>query len=415
MSEKFAGVIRCIKHASYASLKESGRHQWREKKVPNADPSRLHLNTDLRPVSGSQQLTEAVKKRAALATENKEGVPCLEYLITANHAAFKSNGGYVDDEQFVKDSIEYLENKHGKDNIVALNIQHDEKAIHLVAFVVPLIEIKDKKVKRSIIVGKDASGKLLREVREVAVKDSIKLSASHFVDGRKKLANLHTEFHKKVGKKHGLDRGVERSLAGNVKIKDWYTAINTDFEHPIIKPHHIEPKVINEGRFGIGREVESYEDVCERLNKGIHKYYEPIVLAAKTAKIDRQRSQELAKTLRREQQNFGEIIKAFDALPSDLKQKMLIDMQQLLEQHKHEQQQQRSAVQQLLGLAAHNMQLANPALSEEIAFEEAERLMSNADPEFDTWLSWEPVIEQKNDPCQVQPQPQQRWEQDLEM
>lgn len=152
-------------------VEESGRHQWREK-VPNADPSRLHLNTDLRPVSGSQQLIEAVKKRAALATENKDGVPCLEYLITAqSRTAFKSNGGYVDDEKFVKDSIEYLENKHGKDNIVALNIQHDEKTIHLVAFVVPLIEIKDKKVKRSIIVGKDTSGKLLREVREVAVKD----------------------------------------------------------------------------------------------------------------------------------------------------------------------------------------------------------------------------------------------------
>lgn len=390
MSAKFAGVIRCIKHASYVTLEESGRHQWREKEVPNADRKRLHLNTDLRPVSGSQQLVEAVKKRASLATENKEGVPCLEYMITANHAAFKSNGGYVDDEQFINDAIDFLEEKHGKDNIVALNVQRDEKAIHLVAFVVPLITIENKKVKRSVIVGKDENGKQIREIREVAVKDCIKLSASSFVDGRAKLAKLHTEFHKKVGKKHGLDRGIERSLAENVKIKDWYSAINAKFEHPTIEPHHIEPKVINEGRFGIGREVESYEDVCKRLNAGIRKYYEPIVLAASTAKIDRQRNVELAQTLRREQQRYKQLVDAFDQLDPERKEQAMDTIRDLIELQRQSEAEQESAKHQLLWTVIQNMRSADPELSDMEAYERAEGLWGSGTGEFEEWLSWTP-------------------------
>lgn len=390
MSAKFPSVIRCIKHSSYATLKESGRHQWREKHVPNADKKRLHLNTDLRPVSGSQQLVEAVKKRAALATENKEGVPCLEYMITANHAAFKSNGGYVDDEQFINDAIEFLEEKHGKENIIALNIQRDEKAIHLVAFVVPLISIENKKVKRSVIVGKDENGKQIREIREVAVKDSVKLSASHFVDGRAKLAKLHTEFHQKVGKKHGLDRGIERSLAENVKIKDWYSAINAKFEHPTIQPKHIEPKVINEGRFGIGREVESYEDVCKRLNAGIHKYYAPIVLAASTAKIDRQRSVELSLTLRREQQRYSALVAAFDQLDPERKEQAMQTIRDLIELQKKSEAEQESAKHQLLWTVIQNMRSADPELSDMEAYERADALWGSGTGEFEEWLAWTP-------------------------
>lgn len=390
MSAKFPSVIRCIKHSSYATLKESGRHQWREKKVPNADPKRLQLNTDLRPVSGSKQLVEAVKKRADLATENKEGVPCLEYMITANHAAFKANGGYVDDEQFIQDSIEFLEKKHGKDNIVALNIQRDEKAIHLVAFAVPLIEIKNKKVKRSVIVGKDNNGKQIREVREVSVKDSVKLSASHFVDGRAKLAKLHTEFHQKVGKKHGLDRGIERSLAENVKIKDWYSAINAKFEHPTIEPHHVEPKVISEGRFGIGREVESYEDVCKRLNAAIRKYYDPIVLAAKTAKIDRQRNVELSQTLRREQQRYSALVAAFEQLDPARKEQAMQTIKDLIELQKKLEAEQEHEKNQLLWTVMQNMRRADPELTDREAYERADALFGSRTREFEEWLAWTP-------------------------
>lgn len=390
MSTKFPSVIRCIKHASYETLRQSGRHQWREKVVPNADPKRLHLNTDLRPVSGSQQLLEAVKKRASLATENRDGVPCLEYVITANHAAFKSNGGYVDDEQFIQDSIDFLEKKHGKDNIVALNIQRDEKAIHLVAFAVPLIEIKNKKVKRSVIVGKDNNGKQIREVRQVAVKDSIKLTASHFVDGPAKLAKLHTEFHQKVGKKHGLDRGIERSLAENVKIKDWYSAINAKFEHTTIQPKHIEPKVINEGRFGIGREVESYEAVCERLNAGIRDYYDPIVLAAKTAKIDRQRNVELAQTLRREQQRYSALVAAFEQLDPARKEQAMETIRDLIELQRQSEAEQESAKHQLLWTVIQNMRSADPELSDMEAYERADALWGTGTGEFEQWLAWTP-------------------------
>jgi len=94
----YACVVRTAKLSSLAAVRGSGKHTWRESETPNSDPERRELNTDLRPISSSYELVEAVSKRLALATDMaaKEPVICLEYLITANNKAFSGNGGTVD-------------------------------------------------------------------------------------------------------------------------------------------------------------------------------------------------------------------------------------------------------------------------------------------------------------------------------
>lgn len=223
----FKTVIRVTKLGTVGNLKASGEHTWRERKTDNADPAKTHLNEDWRAVKSSAELVDAVQTRVAQA-EQKSDTPviCIEYLITANKDAFKEGGGKVDSAEYFADSLKWLEAKHGKENIVAVNIQRDEQAPHMVAYVVPLVEVEAKTRKRSVVVGKDAEGKQIREVREYKDAPTVRLSAAEFLNGRQKLRDLQTDFSKDVGEKHGLERGIEGSKAKHQTIKQFYTQLN---------------------------------------------------------------------------------------------------------------------------------------------------------------------------------------------
>ena len=223
----FKTVIRVTKLGTVGNLKASGEHTWRERKTDNADPEKTHLNEDWREVKSSAELVDAVQNRVAQA-EQKSDTPviCIEYLITAHKDAFKEGGGEVDSSKYFADSLKWLEAKHGKENIVAVNIQRDEQAPHMVAYVVPLVEVEAKTRKRSVVVGKDAEGKQIRELREYKDAPTVRLSAAEFLNGRQKLRDLQTDFSKDVGEKHGLERGIEGSKAKHQTIKQFYTQLN---------------------------------------------------------------------------------------------------------------------------------------------------------------------------------------------
>lgn len=223
----FKTVIRIAKLGSMGNIKASGEHTWRERKTDNADPERTPLNEDWREVKSAAELVEAVQQRVAQAQQKSDhAVPCIEYLITANKDAFKEGGGEVDSTKYFADSLKWLEAKHGKENIVAVNIQRDEQAPHMVAYVVPLVEVEAKTRKRSVVVGKDAEGKQIRELREYKEAATVRLSASEFFDSRQKLRDLQTDFSRDVGQKHGLERGIQGSKAKHQTIKKFYTDMN---------------------------------------------------------------------------------------------------------------------------------------------------------------------------------------------
>ena len=217
-------IIRTTKLASAAAVKGSGRHTWREGKTPNADPSRTSANSDWREVRCADELADAVARRVALATEKaQEPVLCIEYLITARAGAFIEFGGHVDADAYFRDALEWLERRHGAENVVAVNIQRDETAPHLVAYVVPLVEIAAKTRRRSVITGTNADGTKQRETREFAQAGGVRLSAAHFQGTPAKLRALQGDFAASVGARHGLVRGVEGSRADHQTIKQWYT------------------------------------------------------------------------------------------------------------------------------------------------------------------------------------------------
>lgn len=318
-------VFRVAKLQTMGNLAASAEHTWRERYTKNAAPERKHLNEDWRPVSSSESLQAAVKARIELQTDKPDAkrVPCLEYLVSAHHDAFKEGGGSVDWREYFKDSLKYLEELHGAENIVGVNVQLDELTPHFVAYVVPLVMEGGKKVRRSVIVGKNANGSQKREVREVEKKASVRLSAATFVDGPAKLSQLQTDFAEAVGKRHGLVRGVERSQATHTTVKEYYDSLNSSMSHAVIKPSALLPKVLKKGL--IRDEVEAPEAVAERLTRSIQKFYEPALQQAKTARLDRKKAAEAVSTLQSLQGRYSAFFESLDGMLRCASEKRILE------------------------------------------------------------------------------------------
>ncbi|WP_075123054.1 MobV family relaxase [Burkholderia paludis] len=216
-------IIRTAKLASLAAVTASGRHTWRESVTPNADPARTGTNSDWRLVRSADELADAVMRRVGLATEKaKEPVLCIEYLVTANADAFAERGGKVDSDAYFRDALVWLEKRHGAENVIAVNIQRDETAPHMVAYVVPLVNIAARTRRRSVIAGTNADGTKRRETREFGQVAGVRLSAAHYQGTPAKLRAMQSDFAASVGAHHGLARGVEGSCADHQTIRRWY-------------------------------------------------------------------------------------------------------------------------------------------------------------------------------------------------
>lgn len=177
-------------------------------------------------------------ERVALATEcaAKKPVLCIEYLITARRDAFKERGGEVDADAYFRDAMDWLEARHGKENVVAANIQRDETSPHLVAYIVPLVHSEEKMRRRSVITGTNPDGSKRRETREYRQPAVVRLSAAHFQGAPGQLSKLQTDFAETVGVHHGLVRGLTRSKAKHKSVRQWYSELEVLENDPRLKP-----------------------------------------------------------------------------------------------------------------------------------------------------------------------------------
>ena len=184
-------IIRHSKLHTIGNIRASGEHTFRERETLNADPNLSHLNqhylaknTDELVANIEAKLPEKVRKN---------GVICLEYLVTASPEFFatKTREETID---YFRQSISWLKQRHGEENIAYFGLQMDETTPHLVAYVVPI----------------DPKGKL---------------NARHFTGGREKLSEYQDSFAKAV-ERFGLKRGIKGSKAKHQDVKRHYAMIN---------------------------------------------------------------------------------------------------------------------------------------------------------------------------------------------
>lgn len=220
-------ILRTAKLKTIGNIAGSLHHTFRSIKTENADPERTHLNINSH--QNTEQALKAIKDRLPPKVR-KNGVICIEYLITAS-PEWNGWGTSKQDEYFSK-SLEWLKEKHGAENVVTTSIQLDETTPHLVAYVVPI----DKKGK---------------------------LNCREFLGGRDKLQSMQTDFANRIGNSLGLERGKTGSKAKHTTIKQFYDDINSLQKQ--INDEKFKLPEIGSGFLGLGGDnVNTYKEKAEK-------------------------------------------------------------------------------------------------------------------------------------------------------
>ena len=189
-------IIRTAKLKSGQAVRRSLTHAFRAQDTPNADPSRTPENTHF----GAAGVGEALARFNARLPEKvrSNAVLAIEYLVAGSPEDMAGKTREQQDAYF-SDALDWLKAKHGAENVVYAGVHRDETTPHMYAYVVPL----------------DERGKL---------------NCRAFLGGAKALSELQTDFAQKVGQPHGLDRGVARSKARHVPIREYYNRVNEAFQ-----------------------------------------------------------------------------------------------------------------------------------------------------------------------------------------
>ena len=200
-------IIRTKKLKTAGEIAGSGAHTYRERHTANANPRLTQKNVSTGATSKDDLLEKVNRRLDTVKTVRSNAVICVEYLITASPEAFTS--GRLDYKDYFKKSLDFLREKHGRENVIAATVHLDETTPHLVAYVVPI----------------DKAGKL---------------NCRSFLGGRELMSKLQTDFSENVGVSFGLKRGVEGSIAEHVPVKEFYKKVNAPI--PELKTRVLRPR-----------------------------------------------------------------------------------------------------------------------------------------------------------------------------
>jgi len=187
-------ILRVQKLKSAAAIMASLKHTFREQPTPNADPKKLVSNTLIgatSTVTAIQEFNDRLPDKV-----RKNGVLALEYLITASPEKMHAKSR-AEQDAYLTDSLTWLKEKHGAENVFCAAVHRDETTPHLVAYVMP----------------KDEKGKL---------------NCRKFLGDRGALSELQTDFADRVGKRHGLERGILGSKAKHERVSRFYGLITQE-------------------------------------------------------------------------------------------------------------------------------------------------------------------------------------------
>ena len=236
-------IYRTAKLGSFGEIGGSLSHTYRTRNTPNADENKAHLNEHSLQTYNS--CFEAIKNSIP-EKRRKNAVLCIEHLITASP---DWNGwGTKKEEEFFKKSLEFLNNKYGKENVIACSIHRDETTPHLIVYVVPI----------------DEKGGL---------------NAKKWLGGRSKLSQTQTEFANHV-KELGLERGLENSKARHKTIQKYYA----EGKKPTPKVEEIKYEIqpIDYDlipKMGLLETTSSFNKKMEQSYKDVHFKYENQLLS----------------------------------------------------------------------------------------------------------------------------------------
>ncbi len=231
-------IIRIEKHRTRARLAGALSHAFRERPTPNADPSRLQMNSIFGATSTADALA-AVDARIQLATEmsaTTKPVLCIEYMVSATPLGMQVKSR-TEQDAYLHDAISWIRERHGAENVVSALIHRDEGTNpHISAFVVPLVHAPAGTRKRSVISGTNPDGTKRRETREYPKPSVVRLSSTHYFPDPAALSEMQTDFAQRVGAPHGFMRGIKGSKRKHERVARGYAIEAAAELQPIIMP-----------------------------------------------------------------------------------------------------------------------------------------------------------------------------------
>jgi hypothetical protein len=270
-------ILRTAKLKSFGNVGGSLSHTYRTRETTNADPDRADTNEHSH--NSPDEVMQALRDRLP-DKYRKDAVIGLEYFVGASPQWFDGKTREQQDAYF-RESINWLEKRHGKENVVGWSIHRDETSPHLVAYVVP-------------------------------ISDRGTLNAKQWTGGAAALSKMQTDFAKNVGARNDLERGIEGSKAHHQTIKGFYAQIGQAGQQIIVSPAMTEPKVLKKNLFST--EYESPEAVAQRVTGAVQKAYTPTIEQAKLAVSEGRRADEMTRTARsleRDKKALAERLKGF--------------------------------------------------------------------------------------------------------
>ena len=183
----------------------------------NADRTRTHLNRELVQFpEGVRTRTQAIAHRVETAgIRRKVGtnqVRAIRVLLTGSNRDMKQieADGRLDD--WFNDSLQWLRETYGEQNLVSAVLHMDEKTPHIHATIVPIVTGERRKAKQD-----EQNGK--KKYRKKSPQD-VRLCADD-VMARHKLKHYQDTYAQAMNK-YGLQRGVDGSLAKHIPTSQYY-------------------------------------------------------------------------------------------------------------------------------------------------------------------------------------------------
>lgn len=236
-------IYRTAKLGSFGEIGGSLSHTYRTRNTPNADENRIHLNEHSLETYNS---CFAAIKNSIPEKRRSNAVLCIEHLITTSPDW--SGWGTEKEKEFFDQSLEFVKQKYGSENVIAHSIHRDETTPHLIVYVVPI----------------DEKGGL---------------NAKKWLGGRAKLSQTQTEFANAV--KHlGIERGLENSKARHKTVKQFYA----EGKKPTPKLEEIKYEIQPLDydlipKMGLLETTSSFNKKLEQSYKDVHFKYENQLLS----------------------------------------------------------------------------------------------------------------------------------------
>ncbi|WP_306821172.1 MobV family relaxase, partial [Klebsiella pneumoniae] len=297
-------IMRCKKLTGMGSVASALQHCYRERETPNADAERTPENY----CSVSQSADEAMGKLRELLPEKrrKDAVLAVEYVMTASPEWWNEATPRQQAEFFAR-SEQWLENKYGKDRVVAAVVHRDEATPHLSAFVVPLTQ-------------------------------DGRLSAKEFIGGRSKMRDDQSTYAESV-KKLGLERGIEGSRATHQTVQHYYESINRGTRSQVsISPEALEPRVLRKGIFT--KDGEDQAAIAKRLSQAVNDGFAGTIAMASQSAQNAKRARDLQKTMDSQQKRLQSVTEPFKGLSRE-QMTHILTMAQTFQKQNHDREKQR--------------------------------------------------------------------------